>query len=179
MRIPLYLLQKIQLISKVLSEMKLTIKFLIAALITYVWHSKAQLQLNQRWKDRNGGVIVVPYTTTSKSGRPTDAAIIDKAVKDLADKARVLKFVQRTKQKAYISVSTDAGGCNSDVGRSQTGTKQTVNLDSGCMNVRSIQQGFLYAVCFVRGAEWSSRMLPIKLFPDSHFSIPLLLHCRY
>ena len=134
--------------------MKLSITLISAALISYVSlleakvnqpHRNLQLQLNQRWKDRIGDVVIVPYTI-AETFSASDMALIDSSVTDLGDRSEVVKFVRRTNQPAYIDVRNDADGCFSMVGRGSSGTSQTLNLASGCLRAGIIQHEFLHAV---------------------------------
>lgn len=149
--------------------MKLTIKFVSATLLSYALLSKAkaedevfdvgtvkrtkeehhphrslQLELNQRWKDRIGDVVVVPYTI-APTFSANDVALIDSAVKDIIDRSTVLQFVRRTTQRAYIAVRNDGDGCFSNVGRHHSGTSQILNLGKGCLATGIIQHEFLHA----------------------------------
>ena len=163
----------------VLQEMKLSIKFVSAALVSFVSLSKAidgvavvsnfeqddketkeeqqhqhrslQVQVDQRWKDRTGDVIIVPYAIVGTFSA-TSVALIDRSVKDLGDRSNVVQFVRRTNQRAYIAVRNDANGCFSSVGRVGSGTSQTLNLGNGCLTAGIIQHEFLHAVR-VRGNE--------------------------
>ena len=154
------------------ANMKLSIMFVSAALISFVSLTKAidevavvskfdqyiketkeehnqhrglQLELNQRWKDRIDDAIIVPYTIAT-TFTALEIDLIDRSVKEIGDRSEVVKFVRRSTQKAYILVRNDAEGCNSHVGRGSWGTSQTINLSRLCMQAGIIQHEFLHEV---------------------------------
>jgi Astacin (Peptidase family M12A) len=132
-------------------------------------HRSLQLQLNQRWKDRIGDVIIVPYTIVG-SFTSAEIDLIDRSVKDLGDQSAVVQFVRRTNQRAYIEVGNDGSGCNSHIGRIYTGTVQTLNLASECFVVGIIQHEFLHAVRACKSHSVplrSARVQPLTFFPQS------------
>ena len=108
-------------------------------------HRGLQLELNQRWKDRIGDAIIVPYTIAT-TFTASEIDLIDRSVKAIGDRSAVVQFVRRSTQSAYIVVRNNAEGCFSDIGRASRGTSQTLNLARDCMQTGIIQHEFLHAV---------------------------------
>ena len=110
-------------------------------------HRRLQLELNQRWKDRIGDVVIVPYAIASTYDA-AEVETIQSAILDLSSRIRVVQFVPRTTQRAYIEVVNDGMGCSTVVGRHPSGTVQRLNLQrDGCVSRGTIQHEFLHAVC--------------------------------
>ena len=110
-------------------------------------HRRLQLEVDSRWKDRIGDVVIVPYMIASTFAA-SEVETIKSSIIDLSSRIRVVKFVPRTTQRAYIEVVNTGSGCNSGIGRHPSGTVQLLNLQSeGCVNRGTIQHEFLHAVC--------------------------------
>ena len=108
-------------------------------------HRSLQLQLNQRWKDRRGDIVIVPYTVGGFTA--TEAALIDSSLKGLGDNSKVVQFERKSDQPAFIRVRNGEGGCGSYIGRISA-VSQDLNLEraAGCLVKGIIQHEFLHAV---------------------------------
>lgn len=103
---------------------------------------------NQRWKDRNGDVVIVPYQIVTSYFTPAQIQQIESAVNELSDLVRSIKLVKRTNQAAYIRVIQKENGCWSWVGKQSTGKAQELNLGDGCFLDGIIQHEFMHALGF-------------------------------
>ena len=59
---------------------------------------------NQRWKNRVGDVVQVPYVIDPRYFNAYAIAMIERNLQHLADRSNVVQFVRRTSQSAYIHV---------------------------------------------------------------------------
>jgi hypothetical protein len=59
---------------------------------------------NNRWKNRVGDVVQVPYVIDPLYFYPDEIALIERNLQILADGTKVVQFVPRTSQSAYIHV---------------------------------------------------------------------------
>ncbi|CRL03927.1 CLUMA_CG017048, isoform A [Clunio marinus] len=92
----------------------------------------------------------VPYYINMTYFNSDQAEHIHKAAVYL-NSLNCLNFVNRTSQKDYITVSGDATGCSSSVGRvggSQTIKLKPNNIESGCFRLFTIVHEFLHALGF-------------------------------
>ena len=104
-----------------------------------------QSEVDLRWTTRVGGVVQVPYAFAGQHDA-SDVAVIEKALKALGDRSRVLKFVPRSSEGDYIIVE-NGSGCSSYVGK--IGGPQPVTLSSfGCVTHGIVQHEFLHALGF-------------------------------
>jgi hypothetical protein len=108
-------------------------------------HRDLNALTSNRWKDRTGDLVIIPYTI-SPTFSSTEKSLIESSIKSLADRSKVVQFVPRTNQNAFIVVTNDAAGCFSNVGRSYTGSSQVLNLGNGCVSFGIIQHEFIHAV---------------------------------
>ena len=100
------------------------------------------LHTSRLWKNRVNGLVEVPYLISSQYAS-TAVNDINNAVRELGDRSKVVKFVQRTSQSDYIHVRPE-DGCSSQVGRQ--GGRQDISLTSGCFPKGTIQHEFLHAI---------------------------------
>ena len=110
---------------------------------------------NRRWKVRIGDVAIIPYKIDT-SFKPDQKRMIVEAVQQFSDAVKVIKFIERTTELAFIQVIYDpAGGCSSPVGRQATGKSQDLYLgklcffdDAGPAVLGRIQHEFMHALGF-------------------------------
>jgi len=107
---------------------------------------------NSRWKDRVGDVVIVPYQIGTQFNSQ-HAAVIESSLQALQDKVKVVKFVKRTTQSAYIRIVSNSGGCSSRIGRDSSGRVQELQLGIGnfpngatCVQTGVTQHEFLHAL---------------------------------
>ena len=111
---------------------------------------------NKRWKERVGDVVIIPYQIVGTRFSANQKRMINDAVQQFSDAVKVIKFVERTTQLAYIRVEYNpGGGCSSEVGRLPTGKSQNILLggscfvdDSGASVLGRIQHEFMHALGF-------------------------------
>lgn len=111
---------------------------------------------NKRWKERVGDVVIIPYLIDDTRFSSNQKRMINDAVQRFSDAVKVIKFVERTTQLAYIRVEYNpGGGCSSEVGRLPTGKSQNILLgvgcfvdDSGASVLGRIQHEFMHALGF-------------------------------
>jgi len=65
---------------------------------------RLNIMTNQRWKNRVGDVVQVPYVIDPFHFNADQIAIIERNLQILADGTNVVQFVPRTSQSAYIHV---------------------------------------------------------------------------
>ncbi|CAB9526035.1 metalloproteinase dpy-31 [Seminavis robusta] len=106
------------------------------------------IYLGRRWKDRVGDVVQIPYKIDTRYFSNSQKQMIESSIRDLAERSKVIRFVERTSQAAYVHVVDKSGGCSSYVGKRHTGKEQELNLSSRCVRVGTIQHEFLHALGF-------------------------------
>jgi len=89
---------------------------------------------NRRWKDRNQDKVIIPYQIETRYFTSSEIAKIERLTKELSDEVKVIQFVKRTNQAAYVRVVRVKSGCSSFVGKSGSGKSQDLNLDAWCFN---------------------------------------------
>jgi hypothetical protein len=97
---------------------------------------------NNRWSIRVNDVVQIPYVLDSaytQNHRNT----IKKALKDLEDRSKVVKFVLRNGQRDFLYVQR-SGSCGSYIGKQ--GYNQIVYLPVDCFRKGTIQHEFMHAL---------------------------------
>jgi len=88
---------------------------------------------------------IVPYEIANpKAFAPKELDVVNKAIKDVQSKT-CIKFVLRTTEEDYVSFVKGKVGCSSDVAR--LGGKQTIDLQTGCINkIGEVQHEILHVL---------------------------------
>ncbi len=114
-----------------------------------IYQRSLNIQTNSRWKDRLNSIVQVPYYIDPNYFTVDQINTIENAILTLSNEAKVVKFIPRTNQAAYINIVDTTGGCSSFVGKSPTGKSQDLNLSTdGCLIPGIIQHELLHAIGF-------------------------------
>jgi Astacin (Peptidase family M12A) len=92
-------------------------------------------------------IVQIPYIIDSVFDS-SEQQLIEESLLDLENKAKVIHFVQKTTESAFVIVVDTSGGCSSIVGKSPFGKSQDLNLGPGCVTKYIIQHEFLHAIGF-------------------------------
>ncbi len=119
-----------------------------------------QADVNKRWNTRVNGVVQIPYAFSGEHDANA-VALIENAMKELADRSKVIKFVRRTSEADYIMI-VEGPGCWSLLGKQ--GGQQPLNLQAnGCVYRGTVQHEFLHALGFYHEQSRPDRDSFIKI----------------
>jgi len=98
-----------------------------------------------QWKERKDDIVIIPYLLTGPF-TADEVTLIEESLADLSNRAKVVAFVKRSTEQAYVSVQSSLPVCNSPLGRK--GGVQELNLGNGCVSKATVQHEFLHALGF-------------------------------
>ncbi len=116
---------------------------------------------DRRWNKRVNDVVQVPYVIDSDYFSSSQTVRIKSALRDLADRSKVVQFLPRKNEQSYILLNKE-NGCSSSVGRQ--GGKQILSLAGHCATSKGIiQHEFMHALGFYHEQSRSDRDEYIKI----------------
>jgi DNA modification methylase len=100
------------------------------------------VETSNRWSTRVNDIVHVPYVLSSQYN-PTEVSTIKKALADLGDRSKVVKFVTREYQSDYLMLKP-ISGCYSYVGKQ--GGEQDISLKGYCVSKGVTQHEVMHAL---------------------------------